>query len=63
MRWAVLAIFVLALVPLGAAVYTQRTGRSGDERAGSAILYLIGGALLVLDAVIVLVYGVLALFR
>jgi hypothetical protein len=63
MKWLVLTIFILGALLLGAAVYTDWTGRSGDERAGSAIFYLAGGALLAVDAAIVVVYGVIALFR
>ena len=63
MKWLVIALFIMAVLILGFAAYTQLSGRSPDEKAGSAILYIIGIALLIIDGSILLIYGVLALFR
>lgn len=63
MKWLVGILFVIAVLLLGFATYTEVTGRSPDEKAGSAILYIIGGALLAVAAAILLVYGIVALFR
>jgi hypothetical protein len=63
MKWVVLALFVLAILVLGFGAYTEWSGRSPDEKAGSSILYIIGIALLAVDAAIILIYGALTLFR
>lgn len=63
MKQLVAGLFLSALVAFGIAIYTDWSGRSGDEQVGSAVFYVLGTGLLAADLAIVLVYGVLALFR
>jgi hypothetical protein len=62
MRWAVIVLFLLAIVHFAWGRWVRVSGRSADERAGSDLPYLLGAAFLALGVLLLIGWALVRLF-
>jgi hypothetical protein len=58
LKWIVISLFTLACALFTVGIWTRVVARSADERAGSAIPYMLAGVLLAIDIALIVCWAV-----